>query len=62
MFEGGGIWAFWCIFSCFYINNGVGNQNITVFKRNAFQATQMHEIRLLLITAKNTTISVASLV
>ena len=32
---GGEFETFWFIFWCFYIKNGVGNKNFTIFKRNA---------------------------
>ena len=39
-----------------------GKKNVTIFKRNALQVTKKYEIRLLPISAKNNTISVALLV
>ena len=57
-----GLGALWCMFACLYMSNGVGNQAFAIFKSTAYQATKMHERRLLLISVKNNTISVVLLV
>ena len=55
-----GFEIFSCIFWCFYKNNCVGNQEFTILREMHFQAIIIHEVRLLLSSARNNIMSVAS--
>ena len=56
-----GFEEFWCIFSCLLLSNFVGIKS-PKFLSNTFQATKMHEIRLLLIFARKNKFPVVLLV